>query len=100
MFGYMYAVEICYLSLNHNLVEGEDYEEVNSTLTVMPGGPLITNVTGQIVDDERLEQYNETFSVWLEVVEQPSFGTVNLATTQANVIIQDDDGRFVEFLHV
>ena len=74
-------------------IEGEDYEEVNSTITVMPGEPLIANVTGQIVDDERLEQFKETFSVWLEIVDQPSFGTINLATTQANVIIQDDDGR-------
>ena len=64
----------------------------------MPGQLLITNISAGIVDDKRLEQLNETYQIQLEIVERPSFGTINLAASQADVIIQDDDGKCVECL--
>ena len=85
-------VELRYLSMDHNLVEGEDFEAINSTLTLMAGQPLINNITAGIVDDKRLEQFNESFPIRLEIADRPSFGTINIPRIQTIVIIQDDDG--------
>ena len=91
-----YFVRYGYLPLDQYLIEGEDYEELNTTVTLVPGQPLVTNITAGIVDDQRLEQLNESCLIQLEIVERPSSGTINLASSQANVIIQDDDGWCVQ----
>ena len=86
------------LSFHLIYVEGEDYAPFNQTVTLQPGEPLERQFTAMIVNDNRFEQLNEPFGIHMDVVPGPLSDMVNLIEDEANVIIEDDDGWFVEYL--
>ena len=78
--------------MDHDLLEGEDYIGFSETVTMNPGLPLNEGFTAMIVDDDKLEQVNESFQIRMILAEPTSFGMIDLAVDEVNVIIHDDDG--------
>ena len=92
-------IEFCFNSLDHYLVEGQDYEPFNETITLMPGSLSIT-VTKRIVNDKYYEAIFEMFEIKMEVPEQPWKSRIVVYGDQITLVVRDDDGQLVRtYLH-